>query len=51
MGDAIDQQSGTGQRSSGISISTFLASLATAIIVFAVEFVIFLILKSKLTRI
>ncbi|EZF34642.1 hypothetical protein TMEN_503 [Trichophyton mentagrophytes] len=51
VGDAIDQQSGTGQRSSGISISTFLASLATAIIVFAVEFVIFLILKSKLTRI
>ncbi|EEQ31857.1 hypothetical protein McanMca71_007806 [Microsporum canis] len=51
VGDAIDSQSGTGQRSSGISISTFLASLATAIIIFAVEFVIFLILKSKLTRI
>ncbi|KAK2841539.1 hypothetical protein FQN49_006156 [Arthroderma sp. PD_2] len=51
VGHAIDSQGGTGQRAAGISISTFLASLATAIIIFAVEFVIFLILKSKLTRI
>ncbi|KMU83435.1 hypothetical protein CIHG_01217 [Coccidioides immitis H538.4] len=48
---ALDAQSGTGQRSAGISISTFLASLATAIIVFAVEFLLFLALKGKLVRI
>ncbi|KAI1921025.1 hypothetical protein LOZ07_000324 [Ophidiomyces ophidiicola] len=51
VGAALNGQGGTGQRSVGISISTFLASLATAIIVFAVEFLLFLVLKGKLTRI
>ncbi|EEP76111.1 conserved hypothetical protein [Uncinocarpus reesii 1704] len=51
VGAALDAQSGTGQKAIGISISTFIASLATAIIVFAVEFLLFLILKGKLIRI
>lgn len=51
VGDALDAQSGTGHRASGISISTFLASLAAAIVVFTVEFLLFLLLKGKLTRI
>jgi hypothetical protein len=51
VGDALDSQSGTGQRAAGISISTFVASLAAAIVVFTVEFLLFLALKGKLTRI
>ncbi|KAL1955363.1 hypothetical protein VTO42DRAFT_8645 [Malbranchea cinnamomea] len=51
VGAALDAQSGTGQRSVGMSISTFMASLATAIIIFVVEFLLFLVLKGKLTRI
>ncbi|OAX81455.1 ribosomal RNA small subunit methyltransferase NEP1 [Emergomyces africanus] len=48
---ALDAQSGTGQKTAGMSITTFMASLATAIIVFAVEFLLFILLKGKLTRI
>ena len=48
---ALNAASGTGQKSAGMSISTFLASLATAIIIFAVEFLLFVVLKGKLTRI
>ncbi|KAK2807329.1 hypothetical protein FQN50_005484 [Emmonsiellopsis sp. PD_5] len=48
---ALDAQSGTGQKTAGMSITTFMASLATAIIIFAVEFVLFVLLKAKLTRI
>ncbi|OJD14133.1 hypothetical protein AJ78_05508 [Emergomyces pasteurianus Ep9510] len=48
---ALDAQSGTGQKTAGMSITTFMASLATAIIVFAVEFILFTLLKGKLTRI
>ena len=51
MGDALNARNGVAQRTSGISLSTFLASLATAIVVFAVEFLLFLFLKGKLTRI
>jgi hypothetical protein len=48
---ALNAQSGNGKNTAGISISTFLASLATAITVFAVEFLLFMVLKGKLTRI
>ncbi|KAK2740225.1 hypothetical protein FQN55_008951 [Onygenales sp. PD_40] len=48
---ALDAQSGTGQKTAGMSITTFMASLATAIIIFAVEFFLFVLLKAKLTRI
>ncbi|ODH24174.1 hypothetical protein ACO22_05337 [Paracoccidioides brasiliensis] len=48
---ALDAQSGTGQKTAGMSITTFLASLATAVIIFAVEFLLFILLKGKLTRI
>ncbi|KAE8383411.1 hypothetical protein BDV26DRAFT_138621 [Aspergillus bertholletiae] len=51
LGSALEHAGGTGQKSAGIPINTFLASLATAIVIFAVEFLLFLLLKSKLTRI
>ncbi|KAJ5684551.1 uncharacterized protein N7477_000896, partial [Penicillium maclennaniae] len=51
LGEALEHAGGTGRADSGISIQTFLASLATAIIVFVVEFLLFLLLKGKLTRI
>lgn len=51
LGSALEHAGGTGKKNAGVSISTFLASLATAIVIFAVEFLLFLILKGKLTRI
>lgn len=48
---ALDHAGGRGQSDEGVTVSTFLASLSTAIIVFAVEFLAFLVLKNKLTRI
>ena len=51
LGQALEHAGGNGQRSEGVNIQTFLASLATAVIVFAVEFFLFLLLKGKLTRI
>lgn len=51
LGSALEHAGGTGQKNEGVSISTFLASLATAIVIFAVEFLLFLVLKGKLTRI
>lgn len=51
LGSALEHAGGAGQKSEGIAINTFLASLATAIVIFAVEFLLFLLLKSKLTRI
>ncbi|KAG5289353.1 phosphate metabolism protein [Histoplasma ohiense] len=48
---ALDAQSGTGQKTAGMSITTFLASLATALIVFTAEVLLFTLLKGKLTRI
>lgn len=49
--DALENAGGTGQSSEGVTIKTFVASLATAIIVFSVEFLLFLALKGKLTRV
>ncbi|KKK13428.1 hypothetical protein ARAM_000888 [Aspergillus rambellii] len=51
LGEALEHAGGTGQSKGGISLKTFIASLATALIVFAVEFLLFLLLKGKLTRI
>lgn len=51
LGSALDGSSGTAQKSEGMTINTFLASMATALIVFGVELILFLLLKGKLTRI
>lgn len=51
LGKALEHAGGTGKQREGIGINTFLASLATAIVIFAVEFLLFLLLKGKLTRI
>lgn len=50
LGDALEGN-GAGHRSQGISIKTFVASLVTAIIVFAIETLLFMLLKGKLKRI
>ena len=49
--DALEHAGGHGKSAQGESVSTFVASLATAMIVFAVEFLLFILLKGKLTRI
>ncbi|RAH70593.1 putative DUF221 domain protein [Aspergillus aculeatinus CBS 121060] len=51
LGSALEHAGGTGKNKEGISIGTFLASLATALVVFAIEFLLFMLLKGKLTRI
>lgn len=51
ISSALDFQNGKAQSTEGTTISTLLASLATAIIFFAVEFLLFLFLKGKLPRI
>lgn len=48
---ALEHTGGHGRTAEGVSIQTFVASLATAMIVFAVEFLLFLVLKGKLTRV
>lgn len=48
---ALEHTGGHGRTGSGVSIQTFLASLATAMVVFAVEVLCFMVLKGKLTRI
>ena len=49
--EALQHAGGHGKSAEGESLSTFLASLATAIVVFMVEFLLFMLLKGKLTRI
>lgn len=49
--DALDQAGGHGKADQGESLSSFLASLGTAVAVFGVEFFLFMMLKGKLTRI
>ena len=48
---ALQHTGGHDRSAEGVSIKSFVASLATAIVVFAVEFLLFLLLKNKLTRI
>lgn len=45
------ENAGTAQTSQGVSARSFAASLSTAVIVFVLEFLLFLLLKGKLTRI
>lgn len=49
--EALSHTGGQGRSEEGVSLKSFLASLATAIVVFAVEFLLFMLLKGKLTRI
>lgn len=49
--DALEEAGTKSSGDSGESLSSFLASLATSIVIFAVEFLVFLALKDKLTRI
>lgn len=49
--EALSHTGGQGRTEEGVSLKSFLASLATAMIVFAVEFLLFILLKGKLTRI
>lgn len=51
LGSALEHAGGKGQAREGITIKTFVASLAAALIIFGVEFFLFLLLKGKLTRI
>jgi hypothetical protein len=48
---ALEHSGSRGRTNEGVNVKTFVASLATAIVVFAVEFLLFLLLKGKLTRI
>lgn len=50
LGSALEGN-GTGHRSQGISVKTFVASLVTGIVVFALETLLFVFLKGKLKRI
>lgn len=47
----LDNGAGKGQQSQGISLSTFLASLAGGLAIFGIEFLLFLVLKGKFSRI
>ncbi|KAJ5369096.1 uncharacterized protein N7496_008856 [Penicillium cataractarum] len=49
--EALSYTGGNGKSKEGVSLKSFLASLATAMIVFGVEFLLFMLLKGKLTRI
>lgn len=49
--EALQHAGGHGKSAQGENVSNFVASLATAIIVFAIEFLLFMLLKGKLTRI
>jgi hypothetical protein len=49
--DILSGSGAKGDSDQGISVSTFLASLATGAIVFAIEALLFLMLKGNLRRI
>ena len=51
LDSALQDAGGKGQGHEGVSLKTFLASLTTACVTFSVQFLLFLILKGKLTRI
>jgi hypothetical protein len=46
-----DPQAGKGQETVGISLNTFLASLASAAVVFTIEGILFLLVRERLPRI
>jgi len=47
----VEEQNGSAQKQEGVSLETFLASLAVAAIVFGVEVLLFVILRKKLHRV
>ena len=49
--DLFEEGAGAAQDKQGISLETFLASLAVAAIVFAVQVVAFVLIRKKLTRV
>jgi len=49
--DAIGKSGGKGQSEEGMSLESFLASLAVAAAVFGVEVLIFVLLRTKLQRV
>ncbi|KAI5284459.1 hypothetical protein KEM54_001320, partial [Ascosphaera aggregata] len=51
VAQALNSQSGTAQRTVGMSVTTFLASMATAMALFGAEFMLFLFLKARFPRI
>lgn len=51
LDDAINSGAGSGQATEGISIDAFLASLVSALVVFGIEFGLFLLLHGRFNRI
>lgn len=47
----LEAGAGRGQGTQGISLSVFFASLVSSIVIFAVEFGVFLLIKNKFSRI
>jgi len=47
----LEDQNGSAQKQEGVSLETFLASLAVAAIIFGVEVLLFVMLRKKLHRI
>lgn len=47
LDNALGQVTETAHQSQGITVSTFLASISTAVVLFAVQVVIFILLKSR----
>jgi hypothetical protein len=51
IGGAINDQAGAALKYSGISVKTFLISLAAGAVLFIVQFLLFVLIKNKLPRI
>lgn len=51
IGNVFEQTGGKAQQGAGISLNTFLVSLVGASITFGVQFLLFLLIKGKLSRI
>lgn len=49
--DALNAGAGKAQGNQGITLGTFVASLASALVIFGVEFGVFLFIKNKFSRI
>ena len=51
VNNALNGSAGKGQTNEGISLGSFLASVSAAALVFGVEFLLFVAIKNKFTRI
>jgi calcium permeable stress-gated cation channel len=51
VGGAVNSTAGKAQENAGVSLNSFLASLAVAAAVFGVEFLLFLLIKNRFSRI